>query len=72
MTKFTVRTLILVGASIAALAPAIPATAQYHTTPNIYGQPQYGTTTTGPNGQSCRTTPNIYGQPQLGSTTTCN
>jgi len=62
MTKFSVRTLILVGASSAAIAA----------TPNIYGQPQYGSTATGPSGQSCRTTPNIYGQPQFGSTTTCN
>ncbi len=49
------------------LSAAAPAMAQYYTTPNIYGQPQYGTTTTGPGG-SWQTTPNIYGHPEFGTT----
>lgn len=52
------------------LALGAPAMAQsYYSTPNIYGQPQYGYTTTGPSG-SYYTTPNIYGHPEFGSTTT--
>ena len=59
-------------ALIAALtAFALPAAAQYTTTPNIYGSPEYGSTTTGPDGFRCVTTPQIYGSPEYGSTTRC-
>jgi hypothetical protein len=68
MTKFSTKTLALAGAAIVVLATAVPATAQYLTTPNVYGQPQFGVTTTGPGG-SWRTVPNVYGQPQFGTTT---
>jgi hypothetical protein len=54
------------------LASPVSAMAQYTTTPNIYGQPQYGTTTTGPVGQRCETTPSVYGHPEYGMTTHCN
>jgi hypothetical protein len=57
-------------AALPALALATPAFAQfYNTQPQIYGHPEYGTRTTGPNGQTYTTTPNIYGQPQFGTTT---
>ena len=62
-------------ALIAALsAIAFPAMAQWHTTPNLYGQPQFGVTTTGPNGQTFHTEPQLYGHPEFGTTTTgpCN
>ena len=40
--------------------------------PNMYGRPDLGMTTIGPQGQVCVSQPNIYGQPQSGFTTTCN
>lgn len=58
-------------ALIAALtAIAFPAMAQWNTNPDIYGQPQFGVTTTGPHGQRFHTEPQIYGRPDLGTTTT--
>jgi hypothetical protein len=56
-------------ASAAAMLLAGTAQAQYSTTPNIYGHPEFGTTTTGPNG-NYQTMPNIYGHPEFGTTTT--
>jgi hypothetical protein len=57
----------LILAAVAALSIG-SASAQYTTRPNIYGAPQYGTTTTGPDG-IWTTRPNIYGAPQYGTTT---
>lgn len=56
---------------IAAAAPlAAHAQTTYRTQANIYGEPQFGTTTTGSDGSTYRTQANIYGQPQFGTTTT--
>jgi hypothetical protein len=50
---------------------AVPAPMHFNTVPNVYGAPQYGTTTTGP-GIHCTSTPNVYGAPQYGFSTHCN
>jgi hypothetical protein len=59
-------TTIVLLAGIAFTAPAMAQT--YYTTPNVYGQPGYGSTTIGPEGLY-HTTPNVYGRPEFGSTT---
>ena len=56
---------LLVTAGLACVAPA---RAQWTTEADIYGQPEFGTTTRGPGG-SYRTEADIYGQPQFGTTT---
>ena len=50
--------------------PAMAQMYQYRTTPNIIGNPGYGYTTQGPNGNMYQTTPNIIGNPGYGYTTT--
>jgi hypothetical protein len=59
----------VLAASMAAML-VTGAQAQYTTTPNIYGHPEFGTTTTGPYGGQYRTMPNIYGHPEFGTTST--
>ena len=56
-------------AAVIAATAHVAVAQMYRTTPNIYGQPQFGTTTTGPGGMY-HTTPNIYGNPSYGTTTT--
>ena len=53
-----------------ALAVSSAAQAQWTNTPNIYGQPQYGSTWRDQHGNTIRGVPNIYGQPQYGTTWT--
>ncbi len=57
---------IISAAALVALALATPAAAQFSTTPDIYGMPQFGTTTTTPYG-TYHEAPVLYGQPQYGS-----
>lgn len=54
----------------AVLAIPLPASADCTTHANIYGEPQYGTTTTCNDGARYETRPDIYGQPEFGTTTT--
>ena len=65
----TARTIAFAAAAVIAATAHVAVAQMYRTTPNIYGQPGYGTTTQGPGG-TYRTTPNIYGNPGYGSTTT--
>jgi hypothetical protein len=66
---------VTIGVGFGLMAGA--AMAQYSTNPNIYGHPEYGTTTTGPGG-TWNTSPSIYGHPEFGTTSsgpngrTCN
>lgn len=63
------KTLIVVMIAVGFAVGIGDAMAQYTTTPNIYGHPEFGTTTAGPGG-TAYTRPNIYGSPQYGTTTT--
>jgi hypothetical protein len=43
----------------------------WHTEPQLYGHPEFGVVTTGPNRQTCFTEPQLYGHPEFGVTTIC-